>query len=200
MRIAEKSRIWKSVTGEESTDFNLWKLVEKNRKELADCENYPILDSLESSWQVLSNFYDGIIERADKDKVAGSPFSALFYYIEMGFYPPPEILLALLDGLIIHEASLGEWSLEEIFFGPPKKKSGGYARQRSAWLKRIHLSIELTRLMNEGNTKARAAELLSEKLGGAIEPETLARTVGRLEIGLGRKNKTVINPRKQNRK
>ena len=143
--------------------------------------DYPVLDSLNESWEQLELLYEypagkPMFERGEKLRsTASTPLSALFFFIDMGFYPPPELLLTLLDTWEYYRASNGEVSLEEAFLGPPVPKAGNHARRKNAQLIAMLKALDMTRLLNEGKTKTEAAEVLAERFGGT--PETIMRTV-----------------------
>lgn len=155
----------------------LWERVGYWRTKLIDSSNYPALDGLESSWQLLNAHYDGVVKRDEDEKTANNPLSSLCFHVELGFYPPPEILLAICDALSAYKASQGQMSLEEAFFGPPKRKAGNYARQFARDIWKLSLYMEFDRLIRDGLTKAKAAEILSEKRQGNPSPETIARMI-----------------------
>lgn len=152
-----------------------WAVVAEERARLANSANYPVLNGLEESWRVLDAFYGGIIKRAGDDRVADTPLEALLFHVEMGFYPPPELLLALARAYDVYRYSNGKVSLEEAFFGPPRRKAGNHAKRRAAHAKLVHMDIEMYLLVKDGNTKIKAAELISERFGGKPEPESIIR-------------------------
>lgn len=152
-----------------------WRSVFYWRKRLQDCSNYPALDGLEMRWQELEHRFADSNRREDLPRTSAHPLSALFYYVEAGFYPPPELLLALLDAWEVYLAARGEISLDEAFFGPAKKKAGNYSRQAASRLQKYVLSMQMHSLRRQGFSKLKAAEKISETLGGRMEPETIAR-------------------------
>lgn len=152
-----------------------WSRVRHYRERLKDCQNYPVLDGLESSWEVLDSVYDGVVKRADDERVSSTPLSAFFYYVDMGFYPPPEILLALNESYRNYMNAGGNLSLEDVFFGRPKRKAGNYARREASSFRKIWLAFRLDELQRKGNTSMQAAEILSEQLGGHPEPESILK-------------------------
>jgi hypothetical protein len=167
----------------------LWKIVARERADLDSLKNRPVLDSLSESWKVLDEYYDGLIKRADKHHVAATPLEALFQYVEMGFYPPPELLLALLTMWETYLHGGGMLSLESVFLGPPKKKAGGHAQRHRTWARYIHMGIRLEALEEEGHSTLRAAEIISEELSGKPEPESIVRLVNANYFLRKRKNK-----------
>lgn len=150
-----------------------WQQVTRERERLAHCEKYPVLSSLEKTWEVIDSLYDGIVKR--DERTAEYPFDALLLYVEMGFYPPPELLLAVAGAYRTYIGAAGRLTLEEVFFGRPRRRSGTSA-QRQAQRKKWHgIAVEFDLLIRQGHSKIRAAELISERLGGKPEPESIVR-------------------------
>lgn len=161
-----------------------WENCEASYQKLAsdEAENYPVLDGLKTAWAELESQYNypngkPLFERGHAlQKIASTPLAALFYFVDGGFYPPPELLLALCETYEHYMAANGEISLEEAFFGPPIPKAGNQARRKNALLIKFSKSLDMARLLKEGKTKMQAAEILAEKYGGT--PESIARTTG----------------------
>lgn len=141
---------------------------------------FPVLDGLGCTWKLVESeqTFNGepCIERgADMERVARSPLAALFYMVDMGFYPPPELLLTLLDCWDSYMGSGGRMSLDEAFLGRPVQKSGNYAKQSSARFARFMRRMEYQKLIGAGKSPTEAAEAVSELIGGRIEPESILR-------------------------
>jgi hypothetical protein len=147
-----------------------WEQVDKVRERMQGAKEAHPLDS---AWQMLDTLYRGAIDR--RERSAQSPVDALFLYVETGFYPPPELLLALHDAYAKYRALRGRASLEDVLFGPPVPRAGNHAPRRAARMEREIWGIELWSLMRKGLTKEKAAEKLAEQLGGKHDPETIAR-------------------------
>lgn len=169
-----------------------WERVELWRQELADSEDYPVLSSLEYLWSVIEP-EQRVVDRKDV-RVADSPLAALMYFIECGFYPPPELLLGLLDTWEAYMGMGGDIDLEEAFFGKPIRKAGNYSKRKFSRLKKLDQSFKMDRLIRDGMTKAKAAEKVSEETG--VDPETIARQT-RVRVFSARNGqiKAGINPR-----
>lgn len=114
-------------------------------------------------------------------KMASSPLAVLFLCIEMGYYPPPELLLVLHEAWQAYLQNSGKLTLEEAFLGPPKPKAGNHAMRTSAMVRNLYLSQKLDEFLESGLTKIAAAEKLAQFMRdkglGEYEPETLARTL-----------------------
>jgi hypothetical protein len=154
---------------------SLWKAVSRNQRELLNQSQRPVLQSLEESWMALDALYGGIVKRGNDQRTATTPFEAVMFHIEMGFYPPPELLLALSDAYALYRHAAGKLSLEEVFFGRPRRKAGNHAKRRTQHAKLLWMSIQMHFLLKEGYTKIRAAEEISNRLGGKPEPESIIR-------------------------
>ena len=158
-----------SATRRREMAEGLWELVSRQRGYLDSLKNRPVLDSLSEAWGVL----------ADQRHVAHTPFEALFFYVEMGFYPPPELLLALRDMWGQYLNGGGDLSLEQVFLGPSVKKGGNHAKRHRTWARDAWMSIQLQALKAEGHSTMKAAEMISERLGGKPEPESIVRLVNK---------------------
>ena len=98
-------------------------------------QDYPVMAGLEESWQLLSSMYGedpvhggALIKRAERADC--SPLRTLLYYLDAGFYPPPEFLLAVSACVRKYFAAGGDISLDEAFFGKPHKKYGSAADEQ----------------------------------------------------------------------
>ena len=131
---------------------------------------------LEKTWQKLSEEY-GVV---DRDSMASDEvLSSIFYYLEFGFYPPPELLLLLHERFDVYMAGEGDVSLEEAFFGPPHRKVGNYAaRRRSNGLYGFS-SFHLLQGKKQGFSQHEIAEKFIEENKLHVEPESLLRAVRR---------------------
>lgn len=159
-----------------------WQLVEDWHSFLSSeqAAGYPVLDGLNEAWKELEPLYQHegrpLIGRGpDAPPVSDAPLSALFFFIEMGFYPPPELLLTLADCWSVYESSRGAVSLEEAFLGRPRKGAGNYARQKYSSLRQHCLEFEFQQLLNEGKSRTEAAEALAGKLGGKPDADSILR-------------------------
>jgi hypothetical protein len=126
-----------------NTKVNLKNWHEKMIKESS---NSPALEGLEESWKLLDDYYNNSIEDVvDRSRIVQTtPLSAFRYMIEAGFYPPPEVLLALDDCFEMYMAQRGKVELEQIFFGDKKRGVGNYAAQTYKERAYNHLRAELS--------------------------------------------------------
>jgi hypothetical protein len=139
----------------------------------------PVLSSFNAAWEELDAMYAingrSIMHRGSSAGTAKAPLAALFHYVEMGFYPPPELLLTLYDCWQTYEAASGHLPLEQAFFGPAKKGVGNYAGRRSGRLRIMHMQWEFARHLHEGKTRAQAAEIISLEHGGKPDADSILR-------------------------
>ena len=97
------------------------------------------------------------------------PLAQFFDYVESGLYPPPELLLTILDAWRVYREYGGDLTLEEAFFGKPKPKAGNYAAQAMKMRKDLGAAFALGEHISQGKTKAKAAELIADKYPGTSE-------------------------------
>lgn len=125
-----------SITNLENTnDLNTWGRVRQLRKALEVADDYPVFASINSEWEALSSFRgkingEDLFKRDESEECYYDPLGALQNYTESGFYPPPEILFAVMQCFEIYFSAGGELSLEDVFFGPEKKWVGNESSRR----------------------------------------------------------------------
>lgn len=134
---------------------------------------YPVLNSLEAFYQCgkPNNSYEldflyrrGALTYFDKED--GGVLQRISMYIGSGVYPPPELLI-LLNNLFTYYLTLrGEYSLEEVFFGPPTKGKGNLAKRLS--VKHKYRDFEMQILFDKGKSSENelAKEFIEEPYYG----------------------------------
>lgn len=139
------------------------------RDEFQECDNYPVLDGLDQAWQLLSSHYNlGLEEEIIKrdEEVARTPLDAFRYYVEGGFYPPPEILLSIIHALDVYFTAGGDFTLEDVFYGPEEKWVGNAAARRDKKKVfvtfRLHYQMELISRQKQSRPK-KSMEILAEE-------------------------------------
>lgn len=86
--------------------------------------NYPALCKLESTWQEIQ----AVTPEYDRDiDMAENPLLAFQFITDIGYFPPPEILLAVSCCIKQYLNSGGNISLDEAFFGKSHKKTDSFA-------------------------------------------------------------------------
>lgn len=139
----------------------------------------PTVDSFNEAWELLDNLYEfqgePVHKRGAESQCAATPLATLFYCIEMGFYPPPELMLALLDDWHAYRSSNGVMSLEQAFLGRTVQKAGNAAKRFNSTQLKLRMRFEFARLLREGKSRQEAAEAVSQILPGSPEPESILR-------------------------
>lgn len=183
----------------ETAFANSWDHVRNLRKLFEDCENYPVLHSLELSWEELESSYNNqewpdLIKRDADEGISETPLEAFMYYIEMGFYPSPEIMLSIIDAFNMYFAGAGKHTLEDVFFGKEKKWIGNHAavRAKDNLYERFHFYIDLKShgVDKLGNKKKSMEDMaadffesmLSPKLTENIDIDTFLRNYRRWKV------------------
>jgi hypothetical protein len=114
--------------------FNSWENVEGWRELILE-GRYRVTNGLEHEWSLISDDEDSPSKNQRKPRdtfVANTnnPVEVLSTYLDIGTYPPPEVLLAISDCFTLYFQFHGEIELEEAFFGKPKRRGGNYAARR----------------------------------------------------------------------
>ena len=113
-----------------NTDYKSWnKALLKRREELENSDGI-MLNVIEQEW-VSINRDDEFNKRDNLENISDNPLGILDYFMEMCTYPPPELLIVICDMYKKYIHSHGSISLDEVFFGPPKKGIGNYAAQKA---------------------------------------------------------------------
>jgi len=119
------------TTPKKNNYHNTWHHARELRANLQTGFN-PYLDGLEGTWKAIASHQGDITAlRTDDEKIADNPLSAFSFYLQAGYYPPPEILLAIDSAFIQYKSNAGELELEDVFFGHRKKGVGNYAARES---------------------------------------------------------------------
>lgn len=157
--------------------FNSWEYIELLRSYITESNGVGHI-SLEDSWAILNEKYSGVIER--KEQSASTPLGDFLYSSELGFYPRPEILLFLANSFEYYFSMEGKVSLEEIFFGKPKKGVGNESAQRER--KKIIQLLDfefVTRDFSISDISKKTDLEIAEKIVNehnlSIDPESLLR-------------------------
>lgn len=106
----------------------------KATKAAYELDSLSELVGLEATWKLIEHENPMLGEDREKDDF-DSPLDSFRRNVDMGFYPPPEIMLSILRCFDLYFAYGGHKSLDEIFFGEPHKKKSGAAFSEAQWLK-----------------------------------------------------------------
>ncbi|MDO6776469.1 hypothetical protein Q4591_14015 [Shewanella sp. 3_MG-2023] len=126
-------------------------------------EEYPIYTSLENTWRYLESEYD-VIKRDEHP--AQDPLSSFAYYIDSGFYPPPELMIVISSAINHYLDAKGEKSLDEILFGikHQKTKSLSYKQHKQTKFAyfQFFADLEVSKQENQNISFEKMMELVLE--------------------------------------
>jgi hypothetical protein len=149
--------------------------------------------ALLTAWRSIPKSTWPIICREGFIDIASSPLLAMSLYLEYGAYPPPAVMLWVRDQLEQYLSAQGKLSLEEAFFGKPKRRAGNFAAREHAGRRLFAWWFELGVQVEKGKSEIDAASEIVSREELKIEPESLLRQV---RLYAQRRNKTrVIDPR-----
>ena len=144
-----------------------------------ELEDRPILNSINAQWYALMDTTGMTEVEYGRGKglrfISGSPLGALFYFVDMGIYPPPELLLGLHDAWTRYMGSGGRISMEDAFFGPSKKGGGNYAKRNRSKFKRMAMALEFAELLRDGKPRKEIAEIISNRRDGKPDADSILR-------------------------
>ena len=103
-----------------------WADVEAAREAL----NRGRMPILLEQWQALCMIEIPEYKRVEVDS-EDHPLRVLFRCITCGRYPPPELLMAMRGAFDEYLEAGGDLTLEEVFFGKPKRRAGNYAKRNA---------------------------------------------------------------------
>jgi hypothetical protein len=166
----------------EDYSFNSWEHVESLRELILE-DRLRVTQGLEHEWHQISRddqspSYNQGKPRDFLQSPTSTPIEALTTYLDMGTYPPPEILMAVADCFNLYYQLYGELELEEAFFGKPKRRSGNFAARRS-WdrlCRFFHSRVEVDRDLGKNTALvALAEEFIHESENADIDVEAFLR-------------------------
>lgn len=99
---------------------------------------------LEQAWRqaTMNEKRRGLVKRGALGR-AGHPLSVLLSHAKFGAFAPPEILLYVSECFEKYLHGAGTISLEEVFFGKPKNKTGNYAGRQASEFEDLFFLAEL---------------------------------------------------------
>ena len=157
--------------GNDPSSINSWQYVRRLRSLMTLEESNPTLEGLNYSWEwISSSLYKlenrEVICRDDDEKTAKDPLSAFLYYVDSGFYPPPEILYTITQAFNLYFIAGGKLSLEDMFFGEETKWVGNEAarKRRDIGYEHFQVYFQFTRRGEfNGSRKKRSLEKVAEE-------------------------------------
>jgi hypothetical protein len=122
------------------------------------------LKSLRAEWTRIKDLRREfpIATPEDWRTLATTPIEALMRIVELGWYPPPELLTLLSECWREYADGAGDVEIEEAFFGPPVPKAGNFSRRRAQSNRNARLSLPFWMALQQGKTRRRAAEIARE--------------------------------------
>ena len=127
-------------------------------------------ESLEKLWEKLESDF-GPFNR--EVSVADNPISAFSYYVEMGKYPPPELMIDIMLGFNTYLESKGDISLDQAFLGITHSKYKSLSFKQQSALK----YAEFDRFVYNGDFSSldEAAEFFLSKILDEIDQDSYLR-------------------------
>lgn len=170
-----------------------WDEVRLHRERLQNPGALVCYQTLERSWRALEAADLGL----DRDgRKALNPLAAAMFYVEMGYYPPPELLLQINDSWQKYLGAGGSASLEECLIEKPAKGRGrgNFANRYYQRLRKTALTIWMDDDLKRGKSsnQTKAAETWAARFGYDVETAT---RLYRKATGAFRKNRGPKNPR-----
>src|SRR5690554_2859917 len=139
------------------------------------CKEYPVLAAFEEDWQWLNNDY----QEDRGGELAGTEtniIDLLVYYTERGMYPPPEVILTIVDLWDIYVAYKGSITLEEIFItGMSKPKAGNLVIQKANQFQDWRKLSRHENHIKKGCTQIEAATKIKSEFHMKAEEESIVR-------------------------
>jgi hypothetical protein len=134
-----------------ATTSNTWEaaVTYASILQASQAEDRPGLHDLEAAWSLLTNFYgsdeDGNpdIDRATAGKPTSTPIEMFDYYVDVGIYPPPEIMLCIADCFRKYFSAEGKLSLDECFFGSAHKMRESLSYVKSQYYRYMLFQVEV---------------------------------------------------------
>jgi hypothetical protein len=126
-------------------------------------------EELEPMYKSVGRSYDDVVSRHPNEP----PLFMLFWCTFQGIYPPPELMLTLLDCWNAYGDGV---TLEEAFLGKPVQKLGDYKNRLRARSQREMRYDRFVKMTSEGVPAIKAAEWIAEwGFGGSTDPDSVLR-------------------------
>ena len=133
---------------------------------------------LEKLWDKLADDFKPF--RRDVS-VADNSVSAFTYYVEMGKYPPPEIMVEIMEGFLNYFESEGNISLDQAFFGDKHKKYNSRSFKQYRQLK--FSDFDRFIYFNDFKSLDQGAEQFLIETESEIDQDTFLREYRRWKVG-----------------
>ena len=129
---------------------------------------------LEKSWEKIESDFKPFNRKVS---VAHNPISAFTYYLEMGKYPPPEIMVNVMEGFLNYFESHGDKSLDEALLGTKHTKYGSLSYKQEYSLR--YSAFEWFIFEGEFTSLDDAAEEFLKPLDEEMDQDTFLRNYRR---------------------
>jgi len=133
------------------------------------------LAKLAKAWTLFENDLPPRL-RSPGPNVGKFPLVALFTYLDRGNAPPLQLLLGLMESFDHYLDAKGTLTLEEAFFGKPRRNAGNFAARSAASQRPLMWAMEIAVRAADGATDIEAAEGLVKDRGLEIDPESVLRS------------------------
>jgi hypothetical protein len=179
--IGEGGKLYSLIDGEvkviEPNYYHTWEYIQEVRKELVGT-------AVEETWADLSSQYGVLVEGRENYKTGGSPLATLASLWEFTCYPPPEVMASIAETYNHYMRLGGAATLEEVFFGKPKKVLGTHSRQESSkgMLQHLEFLIQCDKVNSRSTPQIERAIETIEFYKSSKDPETLLRAYRRSKI------------------
>lgn len=153
-----------------------WAGVEYWKRRLdTEAEEYPVLDGLKQQYAEIEHPRWPIARGEALRPTAANPLAALFYFIDGGLYPPPELLLALLDQYEQYRQAVGKLTLEDVFCGPSMPRVGNFSSRQAMKFRKFWITMQLDEKLRKGLTLTAAAEQVALELNDGTDADAILR-------------------------
>lgn len=175
-QVLSMSELRRAVQSQEdmSEPFNSNEKVNAYREKLKASyvhDDYPVMVGLEHAWRLLERDYE-VINR--EEHPSNNPISSFEYYLDLGFYPPPEIMMVLGDALRLYFASAGQFSLDEVLFGEKHKKTSSFAYKKHKKFKYHFFDTHINLSRRKKGNSDQSLEAVMLKVLEETNPVTMA--------------------------
>jgi hypothetical protein len=120
---------------------------------------------LEHSWQLLLLDYNiNKSSNVDERETLLDPLSSFRYAVGLGYYPHPEVLIALFDCFETYLSLDGKVELEKIFFGEKKQGIGNHSARKARENIMKHFHYRWSQLASKKTTDSKTQPELAEEI------------------------------------
>lgn len=136
--------------------------------------NYPAppsmaeaMQTLEQQWHEIDDLsHDGFNWRESENDIPNhrnlTPVHAFLDTVIRGRYPTPEIMFSIAKAFELYFIAAGELTLEEVFFGKPRRRSGNFASRSIRELRYLFFHDTLQRQMAIASVLGKKYSILEE--------------------------------------